>query len=115
VKIKREMKQTLDGCNPADELVELGRSRQRSCTKRNRFIRLNNGKNWYERNRSGKRSTYKKHTSALAVGQLECCMSVRETAVLPQQLLEQLLTRFQHALQGLSASMMYAGFLAFSR
>jgi hypothetical protein len=29
-----------------------------------------------------------KQTSALAVGQLKCCMGIREAAVLPQQLLE---------------------------
>jgi hypothetical protein len=46
------------------------------------------------------------------VGHLECYMSVRETAVLPQQLLKQLLSRFQHTLQGLNACMMYAGLLS---
>jgi hypothetical protein len=39
-------------------------------------------------------------------------MSVREAVVLPQQLLEHLLAGFQHALQRLSAGVMYAGFLS---
>jgi hypothetical protein len=98
------MKHTLEGCDSAGELIKLGRFRKRGCMKRNRLTKFYKGKN------SMKETGQERQISALAVGQLEYFMGVREVAVLPQQLLEQLLARFQHTLQRISANVMYAGF-----
>ena len=73
------MKQTLEGCNPADELIELGRFRKRGCTKRNWFIRMSKKAQNDMRETGGVRQT-----SALAVGKLERKMGLSEVAVFPQ-------------------------------
>jgi hypothetical protein len=66
--------------------------------KRNRLIKLYKGK-------TGMKETGQvKQTLALAIGQLEGRMGIREVAVLPERLLKQLLAGLQHTLQGVDES-----------
>jgi hypothetical protein len=76
------MQQTLEGGDPGNELVKLGSFRRRGCTKRNRLTKLY--KSISGMKEAGKRKkASRRQTLALAVGQLECCVSLNEATVLP--------------------------------